>query len=95
MNLLILNLLLVVLMSILLDTILGILISIKAKAFDISKLPQFLATNVLPYVGGLVVLAAFANYVPELNYLFYTGVGIVTLKFTKEALIDKVTQLFT
>jgi len=89
----ILNSLLISLASILLDTIMGILISIKAKTFDVSKLPQFIAGNVFPYMGGLIILAVFANYVPDLAYLFYAGVALVTVKFSKEALIDKLKTL--
>ena len=91
----ILNCLLVVLASILLDTLLGILIAVKIKTFDVSKLPQFLASNVLPYIGGLIILAVFANLVAELQYLFYTAVTLVTVKFSKEALLDKLTVLFS
>ena len=46
-----------VLAAILLDFILGVLISIKQETFDPGLLPKFIATNLFPYVGGLVVLA--------------------------------------
>jgi len=91
----ILNCLLVVLAAIMLDTLLGILLSVKLKTFSTSVLPQFLANNVLPYIGGLLILAVFANYVPDMAYLFYAGVALVTAKFSKEALIDKLQALFT
>jgi len=48
----ILNSLLVVLASILLDMLMGVFISIKSNSFSFSKLPQFLASNVVPYIGG-------------------------------------------
>lgn len=87
--------LIVALCSILLDFILGVLISIKDKTFDLSKLPQFLKTNLFPYIGGLLVVAAVAIWVPTLNYLFYAGGALVTAKFCKEALLDKVKLLFS
>jgi hypothetical protein len=90
----ILNSLLVVLASILLDTVMGVFLAIKTNTFNLSKLPQFLASNVFPYVGGLIILAVFANYITDLNYLFYAAVGLVTVKFSKEALIDKIQTLF-
>jgi len=90
----ILSSLIVSLCSILLDFVMGVLISIKEKTFDASKLPQFIATNVFPYVGGLTIVAVLAIYVPDLNYLFYTGVALVIVKFSKEALLDKLKTLF-
>jgi hypothetical protein len=90
----ILNSLLVALASIILDMLMGVAISVKNSTFSLSKLPQFLANNVFPYVGGLIILAVFANYVSNLAYLYYAGVGLVTVKFSKEALIDKLKLLF-
>lgn len=81
--------LVVALTAIFLDMILGVLISIMDKTFDFSILPRFLATNVMPYAGGLIILALFASYVSEWEYVYYTGVGLVAVKFTKEALIEK------
>lgn len=91
---LILNSLLVVLASILLDFILGVLISIKKRTFSLSKLPQFLVTNLLPYIAALVTLALLSVYLSELEYLYYGAVAFVTAKFTKEALLDKIKELF-
>lgn len=90
----IINSLIVVLGSIILDFLVSVLISIKDKTFDVSKLPRFLASNVLPYMGGLIILAGFANFIPDFMSLFLGGVGIVTLKFSKEALLDKFKLLF-
>jgi len=89
----VLSALVVALCSIMIDFIMGVLISIKDKTFSVNKLPQFLASNIFPYAGGLTVVALLAIYVPELNYLFYAGIGFVTLKFSKEALIDKLKRL--
>ena len=52
----------------------GILKTFKKENenFDIRKLPQFVATNVFPFVGGLVVLAVVAEYVGQpYDGLFY------------------------
>ena len=84
-----------VLCTVLLDFIIGVGISIKQKTFSVSILPQFIANNLVPYVGGLIILALFANYIPEMEYVFYTGVGLVGVKFTKDALLDKLTILFS
>lgn len=44
---------------VLLDLLLGIILSIKQGNFDVRKLPQFLTSGVLPYVGSLMMLALF------------------------------------
>ena len=80
---------------IVLDFLLAVLISIKKKTFDFTVLPQFIATNICPYVGGLVILAFLSVYLAELSYLYYAAVAIITVKFSKEALLDKITELFT
>jgi len=87
--------LMVVLAAILLDFVFGVLISIKKEKFDLSVLPKFIATNLFPYVGGLVVLALLSAYLAQLEYLYYTAAGLVALKFSKEALLDKIKELFS
>ena len=87
--------LLVVLASILLDLLLGVLIAIKKGEFSLSILPHFLAANVFPYVGGLVILALLSVYLAQMEYLYYAAAAIVTVKFSKEALLDKITILFS
>lgn len=86
--------LIVVLASVLLDFIFGVLVSLHNHTFSLSKLPQFLVTNFLPYIAGLVALAILASYISEIEYFYYFMVGLVTIKFSKEALIDKIKQLF-
>lgn len=87
--------LIVALATIFLDVIMGILLSVKNGSFSLNKLPQFLATNIVPYMGGLIVLAVFANYVSDLSYAFYAGTALVAVKFSKEALIDKIKALLS
>jgi len=87
--------LLVVVATILLDFVLGILTSIKKKTFEVGLLPKFIATNLFPYVGGLVVLALLSVYLAEMEYLYYAAAGMVALKFSKEALLDKIKDLFS
>lgn len=91
----ILNSLMISLITILIDTVLGIMVSLKNKEFDVSKLPQFIATNLFPYIGGLVVIGIGAYYISSLEYLFYAGNALVIIKFSKEALIDKLKILFS
>ena len=86
--------LLITMITIFLDTFFGVLISIKNKEFDITKLPQFIATNLFPYIGGLITIACVAYFIPQFEYLFYAGTAMVAIKFTKEALIDKMMKLF-
>lgn len=86
--------LVIVLSSIVVDTVLGILVAIKKKEFNVSLLPNFLTSNILPYIGGLIILAFISSYLTELEYLYYAAAAAVTLKFSKEALLDKVKELF-
>lgn len=86
----IISMLVVVLCSIMLDWVISVFISIKNKEFSVNKLPQTLITNVFPYIGSLLVVALVAIYVPYFEYVFTAYAGLVILKFSKEALIDKV-----
>ena len=79
------------------------LLSIKKKTFDVRVLPKFIAVNVFPYVGGLVVLALLSVYLAGLDKdvavycygIYYTTAGMAALKFSKEALLDKIKELFS
>lgn len=75
------------------DTILGILVAIKIRQFTFSKLAQFVQTSLVPYVGGLLVLALFSNSNTELGALFFTVAAAITAKFIAD-ILSKVSQLF-
>jgi hypothetical protein len=80
---------------IIIDTLLGYMLALKNGNFDISKIPQFLSTGVLPYVGGLIIIAGFSLIITEIVPVFITCVGLVSLKFGKEIILDKAKQLFS
>lgn len=86
-----------VLVLILLDTLLGIILSIKARSFDVRKLPQFLATNLLPYVGSLLILALAAyvtgDYSAQIAVIFFAATAATAVKFIAE-IKDKTVQIF-
>ena len=82
-----------VLALILVNLVLGVLFSIKTSTFDVRKLPQFLETNLLPYIGGLLVLALFSNMDPTLSVLFFTISAAVYAKFLAN-IKDQLVQLF-
>ena len=82
-----------VLALILVNLVLGVLFSIKTSTFDVRKLPQFLETNLLPYIGGLLVLALFSNMDPTLSVLFFTISAAVYAKFLAD-IKDQLVQLF-
>ena len=86
--------LLIVLAAILVKTCFGIILAIKEKEFDVRKLPQFLATNVVPYIGGMAILAYVAHLAGgPFGYLFYAVALAVLAKYLAE-IKDKVQQLF-
>ena len=78
---------------ILADFIFGVLVSLKNGDFSLSKLPQFVKTSVVPYIGGLLALALFSNANAELGALFFTIAATITVKFLAD-ITAKVTQLF-
>lgn len=79
---------------ILIDTVLGVLRAVKLEEFDFRKLPKFLATSIVPYIGGLIVLGLAAQFIgAPFVQVFYGAVAAVSAKFLLE-MKDKVKQLF-
>ena len=90
------NALLIVVVAIVLDAVIGALTTLKSgmAAFDIRMLPQFVATNIFPYVGGLVVLALVAEFIGNpYDAIFYPVAAAVAVKYIAE-IKDKVYVLF-
>ncbi len=85
--------LLTVLAIITLDTVLGILASLKQGEFDWRELPRFLQTAILPFVGGLLLLGLVSMLSPEIAALYYAAVAATSAKFMAE-IKDKVVVLF-
>ena len=76
------------------DAFFGILKALEAKIFDLRKLPAFVAANIFPYIGGLVVVGVLAEYVGEpYRALFYLIAVFVGGKYLAE-IKDKVAALF-
>ena len=77
--------------------LLGVIISIKVGDFDIQKLPQFLRTGILYYVGSLLVLAGTAclagNYSTIIWSIFAAAAVAVASKYIAE-IKEKVLQIF-
>ena len=79
---------------ILADFVFGVLVSLKNNDFSFSKLPQFVKTSLIPYIGGLLALALFSNANAELGALFFTIAATITVKFLAD-ITTKVKQLFS
>jgi len=79
---------------ILADFVLGVLIAMKRGELDARKLPQFLQTSVLPYMGSLVLLALFVGVSPVLETIFFTVTAAVGLKYLAD-IKDKLAGIFT
>ncbi|KLU65744.1 hypothetical protein DEAC_c23740 [Desulfosporosinus acididurans] len=82
-----------VLSLILADFIFGVLLSLRNSNFSFSKLPQFVETSLVPYIGGLLVLAIFSNVNAELGTLFFTIAATISAKFLAD-ILTKAGQLF-
>ena len=86
----------IVVTAILLDTVIGILLTFKKdeEKFDVRKLPQFVSTNIFPYVGGLAVLAIVAEYIGQpYDTMFFPIAVAVLVKYVAE-IKDKLKKLF-
>ncbi len=75
------------------DLLLGICVSLKQGTFDVRRLPQFLQTAVLPYIGGLTVLLAAASFNSELKAALIAAAMALGLKYVAE-IKDKLILLF-
>lgn len=79
--------LIVILLMIVLDTVFGVIQSLvgPGKRFDCRKLPQFIATGVLPYFGGIFLLALVAMlFNGPFTALFYGSSATVVAKYTAD-----------
>lgn len=83
-----------VLSLVLVDFVFGVLASLRNGNFSLSKLPQFVETSLIPYIGGLLALALFSNTNAELGALFFTIAATITVKFLVD-ITTKATQLFS
>lgn len=86
--------LIAVLCLVLADFLFGVFTSLRAGTFVFSKLPQFMETSLVPYIGGLLVLAFFSSINTELSVLFFGIAATVTAKFIADITV-KVGQLFS
>lgn len=77
---------------VLIDLLLGIFLSMKQGNFDVRKLPQFLTSGVLPYVGSLLMLALFVGSIPAIAAVFYSSAASVVAKFMVD-IKDKLSEL--
>lgn len=87
---------LIVVASILLDAIIGILLTFKegTENFDFKKLPQFIANNIFPYVGGLLVIAIAAEFIgTPYDVIFYPLAVAILAKYIVE-IKDKLKIMF-
>ena len=77
------------------DAIFGVLLSIKVGDFDLEKVKRFLATNILPYIGGLGLLALGAMYVaPEFFSAVYSLVATLVVIGYLKSLYAKLQNYF-
>lgn len=86
--------LIVVLVAILVNTLLGVFLAVREGTFDIRILPQFLATSVLPYVGGLIVLAIAAGSAGAPFVVMFYAVAVAVLLMYVAKIKDKINALF-
>ncbi|HBC94317.1 MAG TPA: hypothetical protein DCZ10_15820 [Pelotomaculum sp.] len=76
------------------DAALGWLFAFSQGSFDIREVPRFLRTNLLPYMGALVITALLSLLGDDYKAVFFVVTAIVTAKFGVEALKDKLVRYF-
>jgi hypothetical protein len=69
-------------------------LAVTKGEFDIRLAPQFLITNILPYIGVLFITALLTLADDSFKPVFYFMTTIITAKFGVEALKDKLTRFF-
>ncbi|WP_027364036.1 hypothetical protein [Desulfotruncus alcoholivorax] len=79
---------------IIVDFCLGVFLALKQGDFDVRKLPKFLETGVIPYVGALVLLALFIGISPGLEAIFFACTAAIGLKYLAD-IKDKLASIFT
>lgn len=86
----------IVAVAIVIDTIIGIIRAgmNEHDQIDIRLIPQFLKTGILPYVGGLGVLAIAATFIGEpFAALFYAATAAAMAKYLAD-IKDKLEDIF-
>jgi hypothetical protein len=66
-----------ILILIVVDFILGIIVAIKEKTFQLSKIADFLNTSVLYFLGGYLILGVAAIAEPSIGNEIITGAWIL------------------
>lgn len=86
---------LIVAAAIVIDTVLGAIKAAKSDydSFDFRRLPKFLGTGILPYIGGLGILAIAAEVIGEpFAALFYAAAAATTAKYITD-IKDKLSNI--
>jgi len=68
-----------------LDTIMGIILAIKNKTFQWSKIASFMNTSVLEMFGGYFLLGIFAMAEPTFQAVVPTTLGIIDVKLVADS----------
>jgi len=86
--------LVIVVLAIVVDTVFGIIRAFRKGEFDFQELPRFLGTNVLPYGLGLLVLALVVEYQGEpFSYIFYPTALAVLIRYVAKVK-EKIEDIF-
>lgn len=83
----------VAIILVLIDFALAVLVALKKNQFEFEKLPDFLATGVLPYLGGLVVLSFGKRFIPAFEVVYVGAVAAIMASYISSA-VTKARELF-
>ena len=86
--------LIVVLTAIMVDVVFGVMLHLINGTFDFRLMSKFMCSDILPYVGGLLVLAVAAELVGvAYRELFFVVAGLILFKFVPD-IKDKLLLIF-
>jgi hypothetical protein len=77
----------------LLKVLMGVGVALRDGTFDVRRLPQFLETNVLPYLLPLAGMAALSLIVPAIKVVYLGSASLYGMKLLTD-IKDKVSQLY-
>jgi len=76
------------------DTAITWLLSFIKGEFNIRLAPKFVKSNVLPYIGGLLIVGILANIDSNYMPVFAIVTAGITAKFGVEVIKDKIIGFF-
>jgi hypothetical protein len=77
------------------DVLLGVFLALKKKVFDIREMSRYVASDIVPFIGGLLLLAILSHFLKGyFTGVFFTSAVLVAARYVKDISV-KVKELFS